>query len=175
MRRTVIGCVVEGWSPNGTLGELMKWSGGKEDQEQLPPPDQAHQRGLHHYHSPPDKAAFVYDVGGASRSWCCSYSSSLNSFIHSFIPLACAECDDFLPYSRASSIPLCCIPFPSTFSPTSLPSSLTSSCHLFLGLPLSLVASKFICNIFGGILFSSILCTRPNQHNPYCLCYSGFF
>ena len=35
------------------------------------------------------------------------------------------------------------------FPPTSLPSSLTSSCHLFLGLPLSLV-SEFICNIFFG-------------------------
>jgi hypothetical protein len=30
----------------------------------------------------------------------------------------------------------------------SLPSSLTSSCHLFLGLPLSLVVSKFIYNNF---------------------------
>jgi len=34
-----------------------------EDQEQSPPPDQAHQRGLLQCHSPPDnKAAFVYDV-----------------------------------------------------------------------------------------------------------------
>ena len=43
--------------------------------------------------------------------------------------------------------------------PTILPSSLTSSCHLFLGLPLNLVVPKFI------FLFSSILCTCPNQHN----------
>ena len=42
------------------------------------------------------------------------------------------------------------------FPPTSLPSSLTSSCHLFLGLPLSLVVSKFIYNTFLGILFSSM-------------------
>jgi hypothetical protein len=34
------------------------------------------------------------------------------------------------------------------FPPTSLPSSLTSSCHLFLGLLLSLVVSKFIYNPF---------------------------
>jgi len=47
--------------------------------------------------------------------------------------------------------------------PTSLPSTLTSSCHLFLGLPLSLVVSKFIYNTFLGILFSSIPCTCPNQ------------
>ena len=34
--------------------------------------------------------------------------------IHSFIPLACAECDNSLLFSRASSMPLCYIPFPST-------------------------------------------------------------
>ena len=32
----------------------------------------------------------------------------------SFIPLACAECDDSLPFSGASSIPLCYVPFPVT-------------------------------------------------------------
>jgi hypothetical protein len=32
---------------------------------------------------------------------------------HSFIPLACAECDNSLPFSGHSSIPLCYIPFPS--------------------------------------------------------------
>ena len=60
------------------------------------------------------------------------------------------------------SSPLC------TFSchtspPTILPSSLTPSCHLFLGLPLNLVVPKFIYNTLLGILFSSILCTCPNQ------------
>ena len=49
--------------------------------------------------------------------------------------------------------------------PTILPSSLTPSCHLFLGLPLNLVVPKFIYNTLLGILFSSILCTCPNQHN----------
>ena len=32
-----------------------------------------------------------------------------------FIPLACAECDDSLPFSGASSIPLCYVLFPATF------------------------------------------------------------
>jgi len=36
------------------------------------------------------------------------------SFIHSFIPLAYAECDDSLPFSGASSIPLCSVLFPAT-------------------------------------------------------------
>jgi hypothetical protein len=52
--------------------------------------------------------------------------------------------------------------------PIILPSSLTSSCYLFLGLPFSLVP-KFICvyNTLLGILFSSILCTCPNQRNLF--------
>jgi len=58
------------------------------------------------------------------------------------------------------------------FPPTSLPSSLTSSCHLFLGLPLSLVDFKFIYNTFLGILFSSILCKCPNQRNIFHLIVS---
>ena len=49
--------------------------------------------------------------------------------------------------------------------PTILPSSLTSSSHLFLGLPLGLIVSKFMYNTLLGILFSSILCTCPNQRN----------
>ena len=52
---------------------------------------------------------------------------------------------------------------------TILPSSLNSSCHLFLGLPLNLVVSKFIYNTLLGTLFSSILCTCPNQHNLFNL------
>ena len=102
-----------------------------------------------------------------------SYKLELSTFkikisiVHSFIPLACAECHDSLLFSGACSIPLLC-----TFSchpspPTVLPSSFTSSCHLFLGLPLNLVAPKFIHNTLLGILFSSILCTCPNQHKLF--------
>ena len=53
--------------------------------------------------------------------------------------------------------------------PTILQSSLTSSCHLFLGLPLKLVVPKFIYNTLLIIPFSSILCTCPNQHNLFNL------
>jgi hypothetical protein len=49
--------------------------------------------------------------------------------------------------------------------PTILPSYLTLSCHLFLGLTLNLYVSKFIYDTLLGILFPSILCTSPNQHN----------
>jgi len=37
-----------------------------------------------------------------------------SKLIHSFIPLACAECDDSLPFSGTSSIPLCHVLFPIT-------------------------------------------------------------
>jgi hypothetical protein len=50
-----------------------------------------------------------------------------------------------------------------SYPPTILPSSLTSSCHLFLDLPLNLV-SRFIYDTLSGIPFYSILCTCPNQH-----------
>ena len=36
------------------------------------------------------------------------------SIIHSFIPMACAECDDSLPFSGDSSSPLCYVIFLST-------------------------------------------------------------
>ena len=49
--------------------------------------------------------------------------------------------------------------------PTILPSSLTSSCHLFLGLALNLVVPKFIYNTLLGILFSPALRTCPKQRN----------
>ena len=61
-----------------------------------------------------------------------------------------------------------CHPFP----PTILPSSLTSSCHLFVRLPLNLVVPNFIYNSLLGILFSSILCTCQNQTNLFNLIVS---
>ena len=96
----------------------------------------------------------------------------------------CQQC-----YSSIHSIGMCRIRFLAvlrnffhssllcTFSchpspPTILPSSLTPSCHLFLGPSLNLVVPKFIYNTLLGILFSSINCTCPNQHNPFNLIVS---
>jgi len=75
----------------------------------------------------------------------------IHSFIHS-IGMCRIQC--FLAVLRSffhSSMlhTFSCYPSPSSI----LPSSVTSSCHLFLGLPLSLVVSKFIYNTFLGILF----------------------
>jgi hypothetical protein len=80
----------------------------------------------------------------------------LKSFFHSYL---------LYPFSCHSS------------SPPILPSSLTSPCHLFLGLPLVLVYSKFIYNTFWRILFSSILCPCPNQHNlcSFIVCVMAMF
>ena len=95
-------------------------------------------------------------------------------FVHSFHSihsLTCAECDDSLSFSAASSIPLCCELFPSTlfhqivFCPSSL------RLAIYFSIPVSLVVSKFIHNTFLGILFSSILCTYPNQHNIFSLLF----
>ena len=52
--------------------------------------------------------------------------------------------------------------------PAIFPSSLSSSCHLFRGLPLSLVVPRFIYNTLLGILLASILCTCP-KHNLFNL------
>jgi len=43
-----------------------------------------------------------------------NYAQKLIINLYSFIPLACTECDDSLPFSGAYSIPLCYKPFPST-------------------------------------------------------------
>ena len=85
---------------------------------------------------------------------------------HSFIPLACAECDHSLMLSGASSIPVCYIPFPSTlFHQLIFHPPVTSYCHLFLGLPFSLLVSKFIYNTFFGnfIFFQSLYMPKPTK------------
>ena len=90
-------------------------------------------------------------------------AGGIHSFIHS---IGTCGMRRFLAVLRSffhSSV-LCtfsCYPSP----PTILLSSLTSSCHLFLGLPLNLVVLKSIYNTLLGILFPSILCTCTNQRN----------
>ena len=89
------------------------------------------------------KVKFIYNQSiGMNRMWW--FLAVLRTLLHS--SLSCT-------FSCHSS------------PPTILPSSLTSSSHLFLGLPLGLIVSKFMYNTLLGILFSSILCTCPNQRN----------
>jgi hypothetical protein len=56
---------------------------------------------------------------------------------------------------------------PYTFSCHSSTSTFTSSCHLFLGLPLGLVVSKY--NTLLGIN------THTQYHNSHCNRWRGFF
>jgi len=94
-----------------------------------------------------------------------SNNDRFHSFLHS---IGTCRMRRFLAVFRSFfHSPLLC-----TFSchlspPTIRPSSLTLSCHLFFGLPLSFVVPKFIYNTRLGILFSSILCTCPNQRNLF--------
>jgi len=61
-------------------------------------------------------------------------------------------------------------PFPSP--PTSLPSSLTPSCHLFLGLPINLVVPKFIKFLVGKNIF--FLRYRSHRHQKFRLSNNVF-
>ena len=91
--------------------------------------------------------SFIHSIG-MCRMW--RFLAVLRSFFHS-----CLLCT----FSCYASPPTIC------------PSSLTSSCLLFLVLPLNLVP-KFMYGTLLGILFSSILCTCPNQHNLFNLIVS---
>ena len=94
-----------------------------------------------------------------------------NSFIHS---LACAECDDSLLFSGASSILLCCVLLPSTQFPQLVfhHSSLRLAIY-FLAYFSALLFPNSYLKLFLGILLSSILCTCPNQCSLFSLIVSS--
>ena len=101
--------------------------------------------------------------------WMCVWS--LTSVIHS---LACAECDDSLPFSGASSIFLRCVLFPSTHFPHIVfhPSLLCLSIYFFFYLSGLLFPYSYLKH-FWEILFSSILCASPNPRNLFSLIASA--
>ena len=92
---------------------------------------------------------------------------------NSFLPLACAEFDDSLPFSGASSIPLCYVLFPATLPHQLffLPLSSHLAVYFLVCLSILLFPNSYI--ILLGILFSSILCTCPNQRNRFNLIFSN--
>ena len=96
-------------------------------------------------------------LSGEKVSWCNLVLCSELAFIHSIGMCRTRQFLVVLSSFFHSSLlrTFSCHPSP----PTILPSSLTSSYHLFLGLPLNLVVPKFVYNTLLGILFSSILCT----------------
>jgi len=99
------------------------------------------------------------------------YDDDIHSFIHS---IGVCRMLRFLAVLR--SFFLSCLLYTISFHPfppASFPSSLTAFLHLFLGLHISLVASKLIYNTFLGILLSFIICACPNQRNLFNLTVSG--
>ena len=89
-----------------------------------------------------------------------------NLLLHSFIPLACAECDDSLPFSGASSILLCYVLFPATLlhqlffhSP-----SLHLAIYFLVCLSILLVPNSYII-LFWEFYFLPFSVHAPNQCN----------
>ena len=94
------------------------------------------------------------------------------SFIHSFIPLSCADCDEYLPFSGASSIPLCYVIFPATLLHQLFYHPLSPHIAIyFLVYPSILLFPNSYILPFWEFYFSSILCTCPNEHNLFNLTY----
>ena len=80
--------------------------------------------------------------------------------------ITCAECNNSLMFSGAFSIPLCYIPFPLILFHQLVfhPPSLHHAIYFLVYLSALLLPNSYTI-LFLGILFSSILCTCPNQHN----------
>ena len=95
------------------------------------------------------------------------YQALKNEVHISFIPLACVECDDSLPFSGASSITLCYVLFPATHLHQLLFHPLWLHLAIYFKVYLSILLSQIL-----GILFSSILCTCSNQCNLFNLIVS---
>ena len=95
-----------------------------------------------------------------------SYSihSFVHSSIHSFTPLACAECNNSLQLSGASSTPVCYIPFPSTlfhqlfFHPPSLHLAI---CFLVCLSVLSFPNANIIFFFRNSFFFHSLYMLKP--------------
>ena len=94
------------------------------------------------------------------------------SSLHSLIPLACAECDNSLPFA-SSSIPFCYIHFLSTLFHQLVfhPPSLHLAIYFLVYLSALLLPNSYI-KLFGGILFSSTLCVCPNKRSLFNLIVS---
>ena len=88
---------------------------------------------------------------------------SVCCFLSLSIQLALAECDDSLPFSGASSIPLCYVPFPATLL-----------CQLFfhpLSLHLAIYFLVYVSILFPNsyIIFKYIIPTRCTSHRVYLI------
>ena len=90
---------------------------------------------------------------------------------HSFIPLACAECDNTLPFSGASSIPLCFLPFPSTLFHQLVfyPPSLHLAIHFSVYFSAFLLLNSYIILFGNFVYFHSLYMPKPMEGSIYDL------
>ena len=86
---------------------------------------------------------------------------------HSFIPLACAECDNSLPFSGTSSIPLCYIPFPFTLFHQLVfhPPSFHLAIYFFVNLSSSLFPNSYIILLWEFCFLPSSIHAQINVIN----------
>ena len=98
---------------------------------------------------------------------------SVHSFIRSFIPLVCAECDDSSPFSRVSSIPIFYVLFPATLlhQPFFHPLTPHLAICFLVYLSVLLFANSYMI-LFWEFCFLSIPCTYRNQRNLFNLIVS---
>ena len=85
-------------------------------------------------------------------------------YIHLFILMAREECDDSLPFPRASSIPLCYIPFPATLLLQLVfhPASFHLAIYFLVQLLTLLFPNSYIILFSSNyILFYSLYMPRP--------------
>jgi len=108
--------------------------------------------------------------------------TSTYTFIHSFIPLARAECDDSLLFSGAPSIPLCYITFPSTFfhQVVFYPPSISLSVYFLVYLSALLLQNSYIIILGGNSIFFHSLYINPEAkqavefgRQPSC-CFTNY-
>jgi len=85
-------------------------------------------------------------------------------FIHSFIPLACAECDDSLPFSGASSIPICYVLSPTTLLHQLFFHSLSPHLAIYFLVYLSILLppNSYIILFGNSIFFHSLYMFKPS-------------
>ena len=98
---------------------------------------------------------WVYTLTNRSDIFC---QYSCFNVIHSFTPLVCAECDDSLPFSGASSFLLCYIQFPSTLFHQLVfhPSSLHLAIYFLVYFLTSLFRNSYIIILWDFIFFHSL-------------------
>ena len=99
----------------------------------------------------------------------CHYIFQSDTSIHSFIPLACAECNDSLQFSGTSSIPLCYIPFPSTLFHQLVfhPPSLHLAIYFLVYLSYLLLPNSYIILFLRIVFFHSLYLVHAQTNVIY--------